>query len=174
MTDDPPSLTTLLTWFRGEVSDAIPLRLVTRDLDSGGAPELHAAFLAWLDAPDTKLDREGYVKFPLRYWIWRLGENGRGGKRARFCWVLTQCAYDWRRAAFLNLGIRDGDAAHDYARATLLRLRGLMYDAAGNPNQPVISQRGECAEKGCVNKTTHYRCRDHEKRESQLRAEEAA
>ena len=173
MTDD--SLRPLLAWFASEVSDAIPIRLVSRDLDAGGAPELHAAFLAWLDAPDTALDREGYVKFPFRYWVWRMGDgDGRAGKRARFCWLLAACDFDWRRAVRLNLGDTPEDAAHTYVIATLSRLRGLMYDRDGTPHQPVVTKRGACAEKGCQNKTSHYRCRDHEKSESQHRAEEAA
>jgi hypothetical protein len=174
VTDEQPSLSSLVRWFASEVGDAIPVRLHSRDTDSGGVPEFHQAFVQWLDAPDGALDREGYIKFPLRYWISRMGDQGRAGKRARFCWLLAQCDFDWRRAAFLNKSAADDDAAHDYARATLLRLRGLMYDADGTPHQPVISKRGQCAEKGCVNKTSHYRCRDHEKSESQHRAEEAA
>ena len=163
MTGEPSTLSALLHWYRAEVGDDIPIRIVTRAIDEGGAPQWHGAFRAWLTAPPDQEDKEGNVISPLRYWLHQMGTTGRAGRRARFLFILASIDFDWNMAARIH-GIYDSDAAHDYTRATLGRLWRLMYSVGkGADGQPMVFVNEPRREVAFT-----------EKSESQVRAEDAA
>jgi hypothetical protein len=145
VTGEPANLSSLLRWYRDEVDGDIPARIHSRQLDAGGAPAWHAAFVRWLTAHPCAEDKEGYLLSPLRYWLSRYSR-----RRSRYCFVLASCAFDWHFACRVQ-GVYDQDAAHDYTRETLLRLWRLMYhvapDASGrlhvSLNEPRREIRGK-------------------------------
>ena len=152
----PQSLAALLVWYRGEVSDAIPQRIHSRDFANDGSHQWHGAFRAWLTAHPAAENSEGELLSPLRFWLWRLG-----GNRARYLYMLGYLSGDWVAAGNLK-GIADMDVAHDYTRECLRRLHQLMYADDGTPCVPRRAVRRDCAEPGCPNKTTRLRCAAHE------------
>ena len=152
----PASLSDLLAWYRSEVDAAIPLRIHSRDIDMGGAPQWHGAFRQYLTAHSAQVDRDDELVSPLRFWLWRLG-----GERARYLHALAFLDFDWIMAAGFK-GVADADAAHDYTRECLRQLHHQMYADDGTPNEPRRPEKGRCAEQGCPNKTVKLRCQEHE------------
>ena len=152
----PTSLQSYLRWFREEVEDAVPARIHSKDIDDGGSPQWHGAFRAWLTAHPAAEDREGNLLSPLRYWMWRLRDP-----RYAFLLRLIATEFDWRWAGRLSL-VAEEQAAHDYCRETLRRLHRLMYTDDGQPTVPYRPKLGECAKRGCDNKTTRLLCVDHD------------
>jgi hypothetical protein len=148
VTGEPANLSSPLRWYRDEVDGDIPARIHSRQLDAGGAPAWHAAFVRWLTAHPCAEDKEGYLLSPLRFWLWRMSRFSK--LRARYCFILASCNFDWTMAARVQ-GVFDSDAAHDYTRETLHRLWRLMYHVApgadGHPaiflNEPRRELRGK-------------------------------
>lgn len=138
MTGEPRSLSAYLRWYREEVGDDIPVRIVTRQLDEGGAPQWHAAFNRWLTAHPAQEDKEGYILSPLRFWLFQMATVGKARRRSRYCFILASCDFDWRFAGRVQ-GVYDDDAAHDYTMETLHRLWGYMYHVAPSvTGRPIV------------------------------------
>jgi hypothetical protein len=100
MTDEPKSLGQYVAWYRREVADLpVPIRLHSRDTDSGGTPDWSGGLRAWLSGNPCSVDREGYVISWLRC---RLGElyrhGGKDKRRSEFLWRLAYNDGDWLTA----------------------------------------------------------------------------
>ena len=159
MTGEPRNLSALIRWYSEAVGDAIPTRLHSRQMSEGGTPEWHAAFRAWLLAHPAATAREGYIRSPLRYWLWVLHRNGgRDKRRAEFLWRLAYADGDDMDAVHGRLSMSEWgqDMAEAYAIASLRILWRMMQ------SEPVKFERGPST------------VVDQGKSESQHRAEEAA
>jgi len=115
-------LAALVRWFLAESADDIPARTHNRETDAGGVPEWHAAFRAWLTAPPDAVDKEGYVRSPLRFWLWKMrGNGGKDSRRAEFLFRLAVLGGDWQEAVHARRSMSKwkGDMAEAYALASL-------------------------------------------------------
>lgn len=161
MTEPPKSLSALVRWFAEAWAAEMPQRLHSRDMDEGGNPQWHAAFRSYLAGLDE--DKEGDITRPVRtHWRQLAHSSGRGGRRARWLFVLACSGFDWlvacRRIGPIDgLGAWGDDMALDYATATLA---GFYERCRSEPRKFVRAPRGALSRVG--------------KSESQHKAEEAA
>lgn len=157
------ALQELLRWFREAWSAEMPVRLHDRGTEDDGAPHWHAAFRSYLTGNEWATDQDGTIRRPIRaHWSQMAGSSGRGGRRARYLFVLACSDFDpllaYRRVCPLGDGIGAwaDDVALDYAEATLQRFHDRCQV---EPRRFLPTPKGAMARVG--------------KSESQHRAEEA-
>ena len=148
MTGEPTHLAALVRWYKSVVADAIPTRLHTRDFSEGGTPEWHAAFRAWLMGAPGALDRDGNVKNPYRFWLWRMKGEGRQSRvAADFLYRLACLRYDWLAAVRTITPLTDDGevVARAFAEDALRRFWRLMQSDP-HYHQPRKSEAQHAAE----------------------------
>ena len=119
---EPQTLSPLIAWYQGVVSDAIPVRVHNRLTDAGGAPEWHGEFRAFLTAHPKAIDKEGYVRDPLAFWLWTMHRGGpKNKRRALFLFRLAHLDFDWLEAVHARKSMSKWreDMAEDYTVASL-------------------------------------------------------
>lgn len=131
MTDEPKSLSSLISWFRHEWQAEMGTgKIHSRDTDEGGAPDWHARFKALIEAENLR-------SFPVRYHLAGMARaSRRGTRRAEFIFRLACTDYDVlatvRATSPAGFDEHGEDWALDYAEMCLRRLWRKVTDVAAN------------------------------------------
>lgn len=150
MSGEPRHLAALVRWYMDAVGDDIPVRLHSRDTAEDGDPEWHPAFRAWLMAHPAAVDREGYVRSPLKFWLWLMTNEGRENRvMADFLYRLARLEGDWLAAARTITSLTDdGEVmARVFAVATLQKFwRRMQTEPRRHVREPQKSEAQHAAE----------------------------
>ena len=147
----PTHLAALVKWFREAASDDIPTRIHSRDTADDGAPQFHPSFRSWLMAHPAAMDREGNIRSPFRFYLWRMRSESRQGRvGAEFLYRLACLDGDWLAAArTITTRTDDGEVmARVFAVSTLQAFWRRMQTEPRRPSNKPKSEAQHAAEEG--------------------------